>query len=87
MRLSDAVEELEGLEGAQTHRSWWVARDAVRGVERGDGRAIPPRAARRLDRCPRYCGHGSGLPPRRRRWRASLGVGVFARGEAKHFTL
>ena len=29
MRLSDAVEELEGLEGAQTHRSWWVARDAV----------------------------------------------------------
>ena len=39
MRLSDAVEELEGLEGARTHRSWWVARDAVRGVERGDGRA------------------------------------------------
>ena len=39
MRLSDAVEELEGLEGAQTHRSWWVAREAVRGVERGDGRA------------------------------------------------
>ncbi|RZJ93467.1 MAG: LytTR family transcriptional regulator [Brevundimonas sp.] len=39
MRLSDALEELEGLEGAQTHRSWWVARDAVRDVERGDGRA------------------------------------------------
>lgn len=39
MRLSDAVEELEGLEGAQTHRSWWVAREAVRAVERGDGRA------------------------------------------------
>jgi hypothetical protein len=39
MRLSDAVEELEGLEGARTHRSWWVARSAVRGVERGDGRA------------------------------------------------
>lgn len=39
MRLSDAVTELEGLEGAQTHRSWWVARDAVRGAERGDGRA------------------------------------------------
>lgn len=39
MRLSDAVLELDGLEGAQTHRSWWVARDAVRGVERGDGRA------------------------------------------------
>jgi DNA-binding LytR/AlgR family response regulator len=39
MRLSDALAELEGLEGAQTHRSWWVARDAVRGVSRGDGRA------------------------------------------------
>lgn len=39
MRLSDALAELEGLEGAQTHRSWWVARDAVRDVARGDGRA------------------------------------------------
>lgn len=39
MRLSDAVAELEGLEGAQTHRSWWVARDAVRDVKRSDGRA------------------------------------------------
>ena len=40
MRLSDALSELEGLEGAQTHRSWWVAREAVRGVTRGDGRAV-----------------------------------------------
>jgi DNA-binding LytR/AlgR family response regulator len=39
MRLSDALEELEGLEGAQTHRSWWVAKDAVRDIARGDGRA------------------------------------------------
>lgn len=39
MRLSDALVELEGLEGAQTHRSWWVAKDAVRDVSRGDGRA------------------------------------------------
>jgi DNA-binding LytR/AlgR family response regulator len=39
MRLSDALTELEGLEGAQTHRSWWVARDAVRDVARSDGRA------------------------------------------------
>lgn len=39
MRLSDAVTELEGIEGAQTHRSWWVAKDAVVEVERGDGRA------------------------------------------------
>lgn len=39
MRLSDALNELEGLEGARTHRSWWVARDAVASVARGDGRA------------------------------------------------
>lgn len=39
MRLSDAVAELAGMEGAQTHRSWWVARDAVRDARRGDGRA------------------------------------------------
>jgi DNA-binding LytR/AlgR family response regulator len=39
MRLADAVAELEGLEGARTHRSWWVARDAIVAVERGDGRA------------------------------------------------
>ncbi len=39
MRLSDALTELEGLEGAQTHRSWWVAKDAVQDVSRGDGRA------------------------------------------------
>ena len=39
MRLSDAVAELEGIEGAQTHRSWWVAKTAVEGARRGDGRA------------------------------------------------
>jgi DNA-binding LytR/AlgR family response regulator len=39
MRLSDAVAELEGIEGAQTHRSWWVAKSAVEGARRGDGRA------------------------------------------------
>jgi DNA-binding LytR/AlgR family response regulator len=38
MRLGDAVTELEGIEGARTHRSWWVARDAVSRVEREDGR-------------------------------------------------
>lgn len=37
-RLADALAELEGLEGAQTHRSWWVARDAVLDAKRGDGR-------------------------------------------------
>jgi hypothetical protein len=39
MRLSDAVAELEGLEGAQTHRSWWVAKAALADVKSGDGRA------------------------------------------------
>ena len=39
MRLSDAIDELEGIEGAQTHRSWWVARDGVDEARRADGRA------------------------------------------------
>ncbi|GIU67464.1 LytTR family DNA-binding domain-containing protein [Candidatus Phycosocius spiralis] len=39
MRLSDAILELEGIEGAQVHRSWWVARNAITSVERSDGRA------------------------------------------------
>jgi hypothetical protein len=39
MRLGDAVAELDGIEGARTHRSWWVAREAVTDVKRGDGRA------------------------------------------------
>lgn len=38
MRLADAIAELEGLEGAQTHRSWWVAKEAVDGVERQGSR-------------------------------------------------
>jgi DNA-binding LytR/AlgR family response regulator len=29
LRLSDAVEELEGIEGALVHRSWWVSRAAI----------------------------------------------------------
>jgi DNA-binding LytR/AlgR family response regulator len=40
MRLSDAIAELEGIEGAQTHRSWWVARDGIERAKRGDGRAL-----------------------------------------------
>ena len=39
MRLSDALPELEGIEGARTHRSWWVARSAVVSAERAEGRA------------------------------------------------
>jgi hypothetical protein len=40
MRLSDAIAELGGKNGAQTHRSWWVARGAVAKVTRGDGKAV-----------------------------------------------
>jgi DNA-binding LytR/AlgR family response regulator len=40
MRLSDAIAELEGIEGAQTHRSWWVARDGVDDARRYDGKAV-----------------------------------------------
>lgn len=29
LRLADTVAELDGIEGLRTHRSWWVARDAV----------------------------------------------------------
>ena len=39
MRLGDAITELEGIAGAPTHRSWWVARRAVTAAERADGRA------------------------------------------------
>jgi hypothetical protein len=40
LRLADAIGELEGIEGAQTHRSWWVAKDAVSNARRADGRAV-----------------------------------------------
>lgn len=40
LRLADAVAELEGIEGAQVHRSWWVAREAIADARRGDGRAV-----------------------------------------------
>jgi len=34
LRFSDAMEELSGYDGMQIHRSYWVARRAVRGVRR-----------------------------------------------------
>lgn len=40
MRLADAIAELDGLEGAQTHRSWWVAREAVQQVRRAGDRLM-----------------------------------------------
>lgn len=39
MRLTDAITELDGIEGARTHRSWWVARSAVAAADRSEGRA------------------------------------------------
>jgi hypothetical protein len=39
MRLADALGELEGLEGAQVHRSWWVAKEGVAEVKR-DGQRV-----------------------------------------------
>jgi DNA-binding LytR/AlgR family response regulator len=38
MRLRDAIAAVEALDGARTHRSWWVARDAVVDARKGDGR-------------------------------------------------
>ncbi|KPP81145.1 MAG: hypothetical protein HLUCCA04_09145 [Oceanicaulis sp. HLUCCA04] len=38
MRLSDAIAACGALAGAQVHRSWWVARDAVTDARKGDGR-------------------------------------------------
>lgn len=39
MRLRDAIAALPDAAGEQTHRSWWVAKDAVLKVERSQGRA------------------------------------------------
>ncbi|ESQ74857.1 LytTR family DNA-binding domain-containing protein [Asticcacaulis sp. AC402] len=38
MRLYDAIRELDGIEGSQIHRSWWVAKEAVGDVRRSDGK-------------------------------------------------
>ncbi|GGZ23165.1 LytTR family DNA-binding domain-containing protein [Asticcacaulis endophyticus] len=38
MRLYDAIRELDGIEGSQTHRSWWVAKDAIDDVIKDNGR-------------------------------------------------
>lgn len=39
LRMRDAVAELDDLDGAQVHRSWWVSRNAVEGSSR-EGRNI-----------------------------------------------
>lgn len=38
MRLYDAIEELEGIEGSQVHRSWWVAKNAIAEAIKQEGR-------------------------------------------------
>ena len=38
MRLADAIRELAALEGMQTHRSWWVARQGLADTAKGDGK-------------------------------------------------
>ena len=39
LRMRDALGEVQGIEGAQVHRSWWVARGAVQAAER-EGRNL-----------------------------------------------
>ena len=39
LRMRDAVAEMDGIEGEQVHRSWWVARGAVADVRR-EGRNV-----------------------------------------------
>ena len=50
MRLGDAVRDLEGVNGMQVHRSWWISLDYVARVEKGangpeivmrDGQRVP----------------------------------------------
>lgn len=37
-RFGDALKDLEGIEGVQTHRSWWVAINAVEEVQKDYGK-------------------------------------------------
>jgi hypothetical protein len=39
IRMRDAVAEMDGVDGMQVHRSWWVAREAVEDVKR-EGRNV-----------------------------------------------
>ena len=48
LRMRDAVAELDGVEGLQVHRSWWVARCAVEKVLR-DGRNVRLRLPRGIE--------------------------------------
>lgn len=38
MRLTDAIDEMDGVSGYSTHRSHWVAESAIRGICRDEGK-------------------------------------------------
>jgi hypothetical protein len=40
MRIADAIRELSGLDGLQTHRSWWVAREGLADAARANGKLV-----------------------------------------------
>lgn len=40
MRFADALRELDGAKGLQTHRSWWVAHAGVTQARRVDGKTV-----------------------------------------------
>lgn len=40
MRISDAIKELDGVQGLQIHRSWWVAREGVSETQKLNGRRL-----------------------------------------------
>jgi hypothetical protein len=40
MRIADAIRELAALDGLQTHRSWWVARDGLADTARANGKLV-----------------------------------------------
>lgn len=39
-RLANAIRELEGSDGMQTHRSWWVASDGIKEAKTVSGRIV-----------------------------------------------
>ena len=39
IRLEDAINEIEGIDGLRVHRSWWVSRDAVIRFEKNENKA------------------------------------------------
>jgi hypothetical protein len=40
MRLADALKELAAVEGLQTHRSWWVAKQGLADISKGSGKLV-----------------------------------------------